>query len=338
MSDTYFAVIKEVEDKLLSNGKEVRFCGQGIHIFNPILKDTLIIEDQLNSGNNELNSWTVTFFKDSTFSQTLKLEIKSNQLFKSINEAKVKDEDVISKVALFINSENLSEENVSLRCTNASWFIRGSETFTKDCLQVFSNQKRFIDGRGLVLFSDKADIKEPKRRVLLLMLVLAYQLAFQQINEELADALDRFDFNGKDDSKIKKLDDLYAEASLFNARNYFFNPIQLSKYPTYKCWEDFREAFQLPMKYRETNEQISQVHSILNHQRQKLEDADRQKEIVEYRKEQQKVEEERQKLDEARLEQQKSTDKLNSRIGMFGLFLSLIGIIEVFDVLKGWVN
>lgn len=338
MSDAFFATIRKVENKLLSHGDEVSFCGQGIHIFNPILKDTLIIDDRSDCDENQLNSWTVTFFKDSAFSQTLTLDVRAKQLFESLQEARIRGNEVISKVALFLSSEDLSEDMISHRCKNASWFLRNSETLTKDCLQLFTNQKRFIDGRGLVLFSDKADIKEPKRRILLLMLALAYQLAFQQINEELAEALKGFEINGKNDAQIERLDNLYAEASLFNARNYFFNPIQLSRYPTYRCWEDFREAFQLPMKYRETNEQIIQVHSILSHQRQKLEDSDRHKEVEKHRKDQQKAEVERQRLEKVRLEQQKNSEKLNFKIGVFGLFLSLLGIIEVIDVIKGWIS
>ncbi|SUD91310.1 hypothetical protein [Psychrobacter phenylpyruvicus] len=62
MPDAFFATIRKVENKLLSDD-EVIFCGQGIHIFNPILKDTLIIDDRSDCTENQLNKWTVTFLK-----------------------------------------------------------------------------------------------------------------------------------------------------------------------------------------------------------------------------------------------------------------------------------
>ncbi|MGP9712933.1 hypothetical protein, partial [Psychrobacter sp. AOP29-E1-7] len=166
------------------------------------------------------------------------------------------------------------------------------------------------------------DIKNPKRRILLLMLAVAYHEAFQQINENLAEVLENPD-------NVIKIQDLYAEASIFNARYFFFNPIQLTKYPTYKCWQDFSEAYQLSIKYRETNEQLEQVHRILSYQKQEKDEVSK-REQLELRQEEQY------QLEQAKLEQQKNSDRLNFKIAGFGLILSFFGIIEVINTLMEW--
>lgn len=156
------------------------------------------------------------------------------------------------------------------------------------------------------------------------MLAVAYHEAFQQINEKLAEALEYPD-------DVKKIQDLYAEASIFNARYFFFNPIQLTKYPTYRCWQDFSEAYQLAIRYRETNEQLEQVYRILRYQKQEKDEINKHEQL--------KLRQEGQhQLEQAKLEQQKNSDKLNFKIAAFGLILSLFGLVEVLDTLVGWFN
>lgn len=245
MSNIYFAVIEKSVNKLNLQEKELMFCGQKVHLFNPILKKTIVIDDKAKPTDNEINDWSVTFFKDSKFSQTFKLKVLKKELFEDSKEVKKIKDNCIAKIAIFMNIDTTNSENESLYYKNASWFLRGSETLTENDFNILPNEKRHIDGRGLALFYNTLDIKNPKRRILLLMLAVAYHEAFQQINENLAEVLENPD-------NVIKIQDLYAEASIFNARYFFFNPIQLTKYPTYKCWQDFSEAYQLSIKYRET--------------------------------------------------------------------------------------
>lgn len=322
MSNIYFAVIEKSVNKINLQEKELIFCGQKVHLFNPILKKTIVIDDKAKPTDNEINDWSVTFFKDSKFSQTFKLKVLRKEIFKDSKEVKkIKDND-IAKIAIFMNTDTSNSENESLYYKNASWFLRGSETLTEKDFDILPNEKRHIDGRGLALFYNTLDIKNPKRRMLLLMLAVAYHEAFQQINENLAEVLENTD-------NVIKIQDLYAEASIFNARYFFFNPIQLTKYPTYKCWQDFSEAYQLSIKYRETNEQLEQVHRILSYQKQ-------EKDEISKREQLKLRQEEQYQLEQAKLEQQKNSDRLNFKIAGFGLILSFFGIIEVIDTLMGW--
>ena len=324
MSNIYFATIEKSNDTLDEEKKDLIFCGQKVHLFNPILKETIIIDDSSISNDNRMNDWSVTFFKDSIFSQTLKLRVLKKELFKDSKEAKNVTGSIVSKIAIFMDLEKSNLGNEEIYCKNASWFLRGSETLKEDDFTALPNEKRHIDGRGLALFFNTSDIKNPKRRVLLLMLAVAYHEAFQQINEKLAEALEYPD-------DVKKIQDLYAEASIFNARYFFFNPIQLTKYPTYRCWQDFSEAYQLAIRYRETNEQLEQVYRILRYQKQEKDEINKHEQL--------KLRQEGQhQLEQAKLEQQKNSDRLNFKIAAFGLILSLFGLVEVLDTLVGWFN
>ena len=322
MSNVYFAAIQKSNTALNLQENEMFFCGQNVHLFNPILKKTIVIDDKSASADNEINNWSVTFFKDSSFSQTFDLKVLKKEIFKESKEVKKIKDNSIAKIAIFMNMEKANSETELLYCRNASWFLRGSETLTENDFNILPNEKRHIDGRGLALFYNTLDIKNPKRRILLLMLAVAYHEAFQQINENLAEALEHPD-------NVTKIQDLYAEASIFNARYFFFNPIQLTKYPTYKCWQDFSEAYQLSIKYREINEQLEQVHRILSYQKQERDENNKREQLA-------LRQEEQYQLEQAKLEQQKNSDRLNFKIAGFGLILSFFGIIEVIDTLMGW--
>lgn len=322
MQNIYFATIEKCINTLNLQEDELIFCGQKVHLFNPILKKTIVIDDKAEAADNEINDWSVTFFKDSKFAQTFKLKVLKDELFKDSNEAKKIKDNSIAKIAIFMNMDAANSEIESLYYRNASWFLRGSETLTENDFDILPNEKRHIDGRGLALLYSTLDVKNPKRRILLLMLAVAYHEAFQQINENFAEALENPD-------NVIKIQDLYAEASIFNARYFFFNPIQLTKYPTYKCWQDFSDAYQLSIKYRETNEQLEQVHRILSYQKQEEDEISKREQLA-------LRQEERHQLEQAKLEQQKNSDRLNFKIAGFGLLLSLFGIVEVIDTLIDW--
>lgn len=180
----------------------------------------------------------------------------------------------------------------------ASQFIRGSGTLDKEQLKELPNEWRSIDGRGLALFGKKSNfVAQAKREIFLVMFGIAYYRALQQINDDLATML-----LGKYD--IEQLDELYKDASEFNACYYFHNPIEFSRYPTFKAWQDIREAYHLQAKNQEVTSQLVQVHQILSYRQQKQEN----------------------QISETR----------NNRLAFLGILLSALGIIEVIDVLKNW--
>ena len=85
----------------------------------------------------------------------------------------------------------------------------------------------------------------------------------------------------------------------------------------------------MSIKYRETNEQLEQVHRILSYQKQEEDEISKREQLA-------LRQEELHQLEQAKLEQQKNSDRLNFKIAGFGLLLSLFGIVEVIDTLMDW--
>lgn len=282
-----------------------RFCDSKLEFFNPIFLKTLGISETHCDGQSL--DWKVTFFNGSDYAHTLSVITTSTDILQSKEDVEPtyrnKSEPLLAKVSLMTSVRDTELDNL---CKQASWFIRGSETFTADQLQTLSNGWRQVDGRGMVLFERYNYLNQPKRLILLLMLAIAYFQAFQAIHEKLANILETHD-------NLEELEKLYAEAAEFNARFYFANPIQLTRYPTYRAWQDISNAYQLPQKHREVTEQIIQVHQILNHRKQ-------------------------QQLLQEKEAEKKIADKRNYRITMIGVVLSILGLIEVIDVVIGWIR
>lgn len=320
----YFAIINSCDNHLSIENLPSKFCGQNLNLFNPILKQTLTIADDYDNG--AINNWKVTFFNDSIFVQTLEFKVVKTDLFENKDEVKTilrKDfNSIVAKVAIITGVDTLESVKEGIR--SASWLIRDSLSLKTSDLNQLSNEWRHIDGRGLIVLEKFEGIKQPKRKILLVMLAVAYYQALQKINEQLAQIL-------QPPIDIKEVEALFAEAAKFNARYYFFNPVQLSSYPTYRCWEDISEAYELSIKYREVNEQMEQVHRILNHQKQKQLKEERQSKLV-------LKHEEQARIDAERLNQQKRAEKLNFNIAVFGTVLTLFSLIEVFDTIKGWLS
>ena len=306
-SKIYYAIIKNREDIKAENIFDVPiFCGNNINLFNPILKKTISIQGESESE-NEYDSWIATFFKDSQYAQTLELEVVDKENYKQIPQDLKKD---IARIVVITNTDESDEgmktfgDDIEKYCEEASQFIRGSNSLKFGNLTQISNGWRHIDGRGLLIVNKYRCIKQSKRATLLLMLAIGYYQAFQNINEQLAEVLSL-------PHNVDRVDELFSIASEFDARYYFFNPIQVSNFHTYKCWENIRDAYDLQLKYLETNEQIQQVHLILNHRTQKKEEA-------------------------VRHIQQEKDDKWTKKITTFAVILSVLGLIEVAHTLKEW--
>lgn len=299
-SKGYFAIVERQKSRMFDETSWPKFCGKNLKIFNTILTNTLEIEEVYQS--DIINNWKVTFFKDSHFSQTLEFKVVQDDFFDKKPDVVALsgvDRDVISaKIAIITSSNELKKEHY---CKNASWFVRESLTLKQDNLKELPSEWRHVDGRGMVLLEKHNSLDQPKRKVLLLMLAVAYSQAFQQINEELANAL-------KPPANLENIEELYERAAEFNARYYFFNPVKLTNYPTYNCWQDIREAYQLPVQYSELNEQIEQVHSILSHRKKQKDDIESQS-------------------------RQQKNEKWYKNITLVGLLLSVLGLIEVLDTL-----
>ena len=301
----YFAVINR-ETGEGNEQKWPQFCDKNLKIFNSILTDTLEIEEEYKQDG--LNDWKVTFFKDSPFSQTLALQTVDEQSLTgtmcSITTSKVNKETVVANIALV---DGLSKaEDITHICESASKFVCNNKVVTKEHLKNLPSERRYIDGKGLILLkkysSNTGEVDQPKRQILLLMLAVAYYQAFQQISEELALALEKSD-------EVDKIEELYESAARFNARYYFFNPVKINNYATFTCWQDIRDAYKLQTQYHELNQQIEQVHSILGHRRKQREEKES-------------------------IERQQENESWYKNITLLGVFLSVLGLVEVADKLN----
>ena len=190
-----------------------------------------------------------------------------------------------------------SEESLVIK--NSSWFIRNSDSLDKNEFFHLSNEWRAIDGRGMAIFESFGTVTNAYRQVFLIMLALAYYRALHKISEELANVLAKPD-------NIQELDKLYTEAAIFNARYYFDNPIEFSRYPTFCAWEHIREAYHLRDKNNEVTSQLAQVHQILSYTQQKAE--------------------------------QSINEKRNWKLGVIGVILGGTGLIEAIDIIIQWFS
>ncbi|WP_299068134.1 hypothetical protein [uncultured Psychrobacter sp.] len=127
---------------------------------------------------------------------------------------KVNKETVVANIALV---DGLSKaEDITHICESASKFVCNNKAVTKEHLKNLPSERRYIDGKGLILLkkysSNTGEVDQPKRQILLLMLAVAYYQAFQQISEELALALAL-----EKSDEVDKIEELYESAARFNA-------------------------------------------------------------------------------------------------------------------------
>lgn len=271
-------------------------CDKQVKFLNPILLSSTSIEQDIQNS-----TLKVTFFHGSRFSQTLLFRsYQVNELFTNkadLNTTLYSQFGKESSLANLMMTTDTQEID-DLLIKNASWFIRGSETLDKDKLVTLSNEWRAIDGRGMALFEKFDSPTSLYRLIFLVMLALAYNLALQKMNEKLSSVLIKPD-------NMQELDTLYIETAIFNARYYFNNPIEFSRYPTFKAWRDISAAYHLNEKNVETISQLTQVHQILSYTKQK--------------------------------EEQHINETRNWKLAIFGVILSVLGIIEVIDIIKNWL-
>lgn len=298
--------------------KMLKFCGKQLQMFNPILTDTMVIEE---TCADKLSNWKVTFFCGSTFSQTLSFELLKKVYAECKSEFDSYYPEIQEKTKVGLSAKvaiitNVSTDTLDDDCQRASWFVRNSSTLKQEHLKILPSQWRHIDGRGLVLLEKfDGNMHQAKRIILLQMLALAYYQSFQQINERLSEAVDKSD--------IKEIEELYESATEFSARYYFFNPVQFSRYPTYRAWHDISLAYELNDKYEETLKQIQQVYSIMNYRYERRLEADKETKA--------NLEKEREKTELRYKErQQRAAEKRNYLLAIFGLIISIISLYDVF--------
>ncbi|WP_386686682.1 hypothetical protein [Lonepinella sp. MS14437] len=292
MKDIYFLTISR-ENTALSTQPHLMLCGENISFLNPILKNSTLIEQS-----EDFFTMKVTFFKGSRFSQTLESKVlcSETKLFCNKNQLPECKYPCLGKVVIATEIKQIDVELIK----NISWFIRGSETLKQESLKELPNEWRIIDGRGMALLEKyPQSLKQSCRQLFLVMLGLAYYYALQQINEELSRVLAKSD-------NTSELDQLYSDASIFNASYYFYNPIEFSRYATFRTWQDVREAYHLEQKNKEITSQLAQVHQILSYTEQKNE----------------------QILDKLR----------DKKIAWFGGIISALSLFEVIDVIKNWFS
>ena len=297
MKDIYFGKIYSLEKHMPLTNKP-SLCKQQIKFLNPLLLQTMFTED-----NFEQYALKVTFFQGNRFSQTLHFcSYSPNKLFDTKEELKAELFDKLDRKeslgSIVIASGVIPlEENLVIK--NSSWFIRNSDSLDKNEFFHLSNEWCAIDGRGMAIFESFGTVTNAYRQVFLIMLALAYYRALHKISEELANVLAKPD-------NIQELDKLYTEAAIFNARYYFDNPIEFSRYPTFRAWEHIREAYQLRDKNNEVTSQLAQVHQILSYTQQKAE--------------------------------QSINEKRNWKLGVIGVILGGTGLIEAIDIIIQWFS
>lgn len=315
-----FAFISRSHQPISPNGAP-QFLGNQFKLLNPILLDTTAISPT----DANPSSWEVGFFQGSPFAQHLRIDfmdvgaVEEQEIDKFLFAHSRQSQEWISRVFFAAHDQNapITAENITSPSAallrKASLFIRNSKTLSFSELNILSNSLRYIDSRGMMIFSYYANENTRKhnyRLALLLMLGHAYRLAMQQISESLAEILKN--------QEIEKLDALYREAATFNARFYFAQPIRLNNYPSASAWEDIRDSLQLEAQNQEISRQITQVHQILSHCQSK-EEQSREKEQAE-----------REKI------QLQQMEKSNRKIALFGTIISLIGLVEVANTLMEW--
>lgn len=183
----------------------------------------------------------------------------------------------------------------------ASLLIRGTKSIKGKDYHQESYHHTHIDGRGLA-FITKNSIQYAYFQRHTLLLALAH--AYIDVTEHFTNKLSNTTQYANNDN-AEELTTLYAQMAKFNAHFFFHNPVQHQNTGLVSAWNKIDSALGVSKMNDELLKQISTIHYILDLQNNKR---------------QQRAEEKRQKTE----------DKRNSLIAIFGLIISIIGLIELF--------
>lgn len=204
----------------------------------------------------------------------------------------------LTRLAFLCTQESSEKDEIA---EYASLFVRGTKSIKGKDYHQESYHHIHIDGRGLAFIaSNSIQYAHFQRHILLLALAHGYIDVTEYFSNKLSKATR---YTDKDNAE--ELTTLYAQMAKFNAHFFFHNPVQHQNTGLVSAWNKIDSALGVSKINDELLKQISTIHYILD-----LQNNTRQ----------QRAEEKRQKTE----------DKRNSLIAIFGLIISLIGLIELF--------
>ncbi|MBE2893475.1 hypothetical protein HPC40_00115 [Pasteurellaceae bacterium NCTC 11878] len=160
----------------------------------------------------------------------------------------------LSKASILIQSQFDDNEAALL-----SKEIRGSKAIKSNDFISYPSHRAYIDGRGFCFYSHIDGQKDHfKRQLLLQALAYAYLGAIECIADRLAQEINSKNCN------IEELNQLYIEATKFNAILFFHQPVLMKNPSLCECWKVFDNALEVSQSAQELLTQLANVHYILH--------------------------------------------------------------------------
>ncbi|MGC6405554.1 hypothetical protein ACNO7K_03790, partial [Bisgaard Taxon 45] len=137
--------------------------------------------------------------------------------------------------------------------------LRASKAIKKNDFTEYPSHLEHIDGRGISFFSKIPEQKYNfQRQIILYSLAYSYLSAIEMISNELAQMVNCTNCN------IDTLNQLYIEATKFNAIFFFHQPVLIKNPSLTETWKYIDKVLEINNSSNELLEQLSNVHYILN--------------------------------------------------------------------------
>ncbi|MDP8033273.1 hypothetical protein QJU43_02910 [Pasteurella atlantica] len=258
---------------------------------------------------NQIKKWWLVFFEGSKDQQIFSVEftdlpslagLPENQWKRRYQEVikNERDRAEITRLA-FIYSHSPQEDTIATAC--ASLGIRMSRAIKSSDYQHNPSHSEHIDGKGLSFITCLEGQQDQfERRILLMALGYAYLNVMEDLSNQLAEETHQITKTNYD---IKKLTELYIQATEFNARFFFFLPVKHKNTSLVETWKNINKTLDIDSINKELLQKIENIHHILDWQKN-------QKDQI--------AKEQKQKID----------DKFNYKIAIIGIILAFFGVLE----------
>lgn len=193
-------------------------------------------------------NWILKFFVGKSYEQNIMIKFNEGR-------TNYKGYEHLSSMCMTID-ENGFSENIA---ENLSLSIRSSKAVKMNNFLEYPSHFEHIDGRGISFFS-KIPEQEYNfhRQIILFSLAYAYLSAIEAISEKLSQMANC------DDCNIDALNELYIEATKFNAIFFFHQPVLIKNSSLVETWKYIDRVFEVNNSSKELLEQLSNIHYILN--------------------------------------------------------------------------
>lgn len=263
---------------LMIGGGEIKFFKDALRQGCRFYRLNIDTSTAPNSVGTEI--WQLEFFTDTRFACTMfvisrplmpseDLDQVTNALFNKLALAL----GISPSAGLLIDSGRLIWQALPFEAgvvANASKYMRGTNSLTSADFEDRSGRRLSVEPRGLALISDAPNVSTIfQRYCMLLALVRAYQFAI----DSAVDALAELTAQSACAAASQQLSNLRRDSLVFAARFLFARPVRLDTVDLRFVWARLSDVNHLRESHTELSEQLDAVHSLLQHDEEKRDEA-----------------------------------------------------------------